>query len=208
MNFLARRNGNLNQDFGLAIVQNQIDPATLTINETLLEALSKEQLVTILAEHISNGLGRRLERDLLFFETATVFEDPAFFNELCASSEPPAACTLPARTQPEVYQLVLERVVEPEVVKTWPLVDSIFNRSALLLEAQRDFLNAEVTFRSWLTRQFITNPQSSIPELAGGRACGDFWLALGYRSHNWVFVSNWGRCSNLFGRICAAGKST
>ena len=90
---------------------------------------------------------------------------------------PPA---LPARTQEDVYRLVLERVVEPEVVKTWSLVDSIFNRSEVLLEAQQEFPKAEVEFRSWLTPSFITSPQSSEPELAGVRTAiiGSLWVIV------------------------------
>ena len=167
-----------NQAFGLVAVQNKIDPTTLTTDGVLLEDLPKEQLVDVLAGHISTGLGRRLEREQLFFDTSTVFEDPALFNELCASAEPPAACALPARSQEDVYQLVLTRVVEPEVIKTWSLVDSILHRSDVLMEAEQAFPEAVIEFRSWLTPSFITNPQSSEPELAGVRTAifGSLWV--------------------------------
>jgi phosphate transport system permease protein len=126
------------------------------------------------------GLGRRLEREQLFIENKTVFEDPVLLNELCVSEEPPAACTLPARTQEDVYRLVLERVVVPEVVQTWSLVDSIFRRDEVLLQAQQEFPKAEVEFRSWLTPSFITSPQSSEPELAGVRTAiiGSLWVIV------------------------------
>jgi phosphate transport system permease protein len=145
-----------------------------------LADLPKETLVEILADNISVGLGRRLEQEQLFIENQTVFEDPVLLNELCASDVPPAACTLPARSQDDVYRLVLERVVVPEVMQTWSLVDSIFNRNEVLVEAQQGFPNAEVEFRSWLTPSFITSPQSSEPELAGVRTAiiGSLWVIL------------------------------
>ncbi len=168
----------VNSAFGLTAVENKVDPAALAVDGVPLEALSKEQLTTILAAHISTGLGRRLEREQLFFETSTVFEDPALFNDLCASVEPPAACALPARSQEDIYQLVLERVVEPNVVQTWSLADSILHRAAVLTQAQQEFPDAEISFRSWLTLAFITTPQSSEPELAGVRTAilGSLWV--------------------------------
>jgi phosphate transport system permease protein len=153
--------------------------AETVFNEELAD-LPTETLVDILKANISVGLGRRLEREQLFIENKTVFEDPVVLNELCVSDEPPTACTLPARTQEEVYLLVLERVVVPEVVKTWSLVDSFFRRDEVLLQAQQEFPKAEVEFRSWLTPSFITSPQSSEPELAGVRTAiiGSLWVIV------------------------------
>ncbi len=162
-----------------------IDSGTLdffaeTVFKEKLADLPQETLVNILAANISVGLGRRLEREQLFLENKTVFEDPVLLNELCNGDEPPTACSLPARTQDDVYRLVLERVVVPNVVKTWSLVDSIFKRSAVLLETQQEFPNAEVEFRSWMTPSFITSPQSSEPELAGVRTAiiGSLWVII------------------------------
>jgi phosphate transport system permease protein len=134
-----------------------------------LQDLPKEALVAILADTISVGLGRRLEREQLFFEDRLVFEDPKVFNELCGSPEPPEACFAPIRTQEEVYQLVLERVVVPTVVESWFLIDSILNRPEIVLEAHQKYAGAEIEFRSWLSPEFIINAQSSEPELAGVR---------------------------------------
>ena len=170
----------INSAFGLVAIQNNIEPDSLSIEGIPLEQLPAEALVDILAANISVGLGRRLEREQLFIENKTIFEDPVLLNELCAGDEPPTACSLPARTQDDVYRLVLERVVVPEVVKTWSLVDSIFRRDELLAEAQQEFPKAQVEFRSWLTPSFITSPQSSEPELAGVRTAiiGSLWVIV------------------------------
>ncbi|MCA9971250.1 MAG: phosphate ABC transporter permease PstA [Anaerolineales bacterium] len=143
-----------------------------------LSDLPKETLVEILAANVSVGLGRRLERDQRFYDDTFVFEDPALWAEVCAAEDAPAGCTLPARSQDNVYQLVLERVVVPEVVQSWSLVDSLFRRTELLAESAREFPNAEVEFRSWLTPSFLVRPQSGEPELAGVRTAifGSLWV--------------------------------
>jgi len=185
----------INQSFGLAAVENTISPETLVkaYRETAgstgihpqssqdnleLAGLPKEALVDILVANISQGLGRRLERDQLFFEDRTVFEDPVLFNELCAGDEPPPACQLPARSRENVYALVEERVVEPTVRESWFLFDTIFNRPEILLEAQQKYPEAEIVSYRWITPEFITSPQSSKPELAGVRTAilGTLWV--------------------------------
>lgn len=143
-----------------------------------LDALPKEALVAILEGRISRGLGRRLERDQRFFEDRLVFEDPALWEEVCASEEPPAGCTLPARSESDIILLVQERVIVPTVVEAWFLYDSIFNRKEIVLEAADKYPNAELEFRSWITGDFVASPQSSKPEIAGVRTAllGTLWV--------------------------------
>lgn len=157
-----------------------LDFFTETIFPLDLSELPKEELVTILQNNISNGLGRRLEREQRFFDDQLIFENPDTFAEVCAGEEPPAGCTLEARTQEDVYALVLEEVVVPDVVAAWSLVDSIFNRRAIEAEAAVSYPNAELEFRSWLTPTFLGTPQSSTPEFAGVRTAifGSLWVVL------------------------------
>lgn len=179
----------LNQSFGLVAVQNTVDPRVLLEGaktavlpgadtaETLAD-LPKETLVAILAENISTGLGRRLERDQRFFADQFAFEDPALFAEVCAGAEPPAGCTLEPRDQNNVYELLLERVVAPDVVQSWSLVDSVFRRGAIEEQLRTDYPTAVLEFRSWITADFIVSPQSSTPEFAGVRTAilGSLWV--------------------------------
>lgn len=171
-----------NQAFGLVAVQNEVDPAGLvasvTDEEVALADLSKEQLITILAANISNGLGRRLERDQRFYEDQFVFESPELYAEVCAGADAPAGCTLPARSQSNIYALVLERVVVSDVAQSWSLMDSIFRRQQIMAEVQEKYPTAKLEFRSWLTPSFIQQPQSSTPELAGVRTAilGSLWV--------------------------------
>ncbi|MEM7117095.1 MAG: substrate-binding domain-containing protein, partial [Chloroflexota bacterium] len=157
-----------------------LDVFTAQVFNTDLQALPKEELVGLLEANISTGLGRRFEREQRFYADSLVFEDEALFAEVCASDEPPAACALEARSQENVYSLIVERIVSPDVVNTWSLIDSIFNRSSIEEQMLADYPGATLEFRSWLTGEFIVSPQSSTPELAGVRTAifGSLWVVF------------------------------
>ncbi|MGD2039230.1 MAG: phosphate ABC transporter permease PstA [Anaerolineae bacterium] len=117
-----------------------------------LAELPKGTLVSILQANVSSGLFRRFESDIPFEE----------------------------RSQESVYGLVLERVVEPRVVQTWPLFESIFNRDEVMAEAAANYPDAEVKFVSWINPQFVASAQSADPERAGVRTAilGSLWTIL------------------------------
>lgn len=135
--------------FGLVAVENRVDPASLAIEGVPLEELSKEQLTAILAQHVSAGLLRRLEYDQPFEE----------------------------RDRANVYALVMERVVEPQIVKTWSLTASLTQRAAIEAEVAAKYPGAKLEFRAWINPTFIQTPQSSKPEIAGVRTAilGSLW---------------------------------
>lgn len=137
--------------FGYVAVQNQIDPATLAVNGVAVQDLSKEQLTAILEANVSAGLMRRFEADMPFAE----------------------------RSQTNVYELVVERVIKSTVVNTWSLTDSIFKRSEIQATVAA-IPGGELVFRSWLNKNFITSPQSSVPEFAGVRTAifGSLWVIV------------------------------
>lgn len=186
----------LNQTFGLAAVVNAVEPEALvqTYREAHglaapegaagqqpeLDELPTESLVRILADHISIGVGRRLEREQRFFDSYLVFERTEDYLAACRSAAPPAGCTLPARGHHDIYQLVLERVVQPDVVRTWSLADSLLRRDAIEQEMHTDYPQAHLEFRSWLTSTFIVSAQNPQPEIAGVRTAilGSLWVIL------------------------------
>ena len=139
----------LNQTFGLAAVEVEIDPSSLAIEGVPLENLTQEQLIGILEEHVSKGLFRRFE------------------------SEQP----LVERDREEVYELVLERVVEPKVVRTWSLTDSILRRDEVEEERAEKYPESSLDFFSWIDPTFVSSPQSSDPLRAGVRTAilGSLW---------------------------------
>ncbi len=140
----------MDSTMGYAAIENAIEPEDLAINDIPLEQLHPLDLTFILKEHISANVFKRLETENPFAE----------------------------RSRDEIYQLVIDRVVEPQVEATWSLSDSLFRRQVVFSEAAEKFPNAEVQFISWLDRQFITTPQSDTPELAGVRTgiLGSLWV--------------------------------
>lgn len=155
-----------------------LDFFTGAVFETTLADLPQDDLVRMLAANISVGLGRALERDQRFYESALVFESPEVWNEVCASEERPLGCTSEPRSQSEIYDLVVQEVVQPDVVKTYQLSDSLLQRRRIAQEVALQYPNGKLEFRSWLTANFVTDPQSSTPEFAGVRTAilGSLWV--------------------------------
>ena len=73
--------------------------------------------------------------------------------------------------------LVIERVVNPTVMDTWSLNDSIFARNQIFAEAAEKYPNATLEFKSWLSSDFLISPQSPEPAKAGVRTAifGSLW---------------------------------
>ncbi len=176
----------LNSSFGLVAVENERSPGELVASRgypegTALGDLTKEDLVALLEAGISTNLGRRFEREQRFFGDRMVFEDLYVLNDLCmAGDPPPPACYLPARSHSQVEALVVERVVEPTIVGTWSFFSSVFNRDDVEAYAAEKYPGAELEFRSWLSWDFVVNPQSPEPAIAGIRTAllGSLWVVL------------------------------
>lgn len=173
----------VNQSFGLVAIENTMAPSDLAAElalpvDTDLSALDTESLVAILQNHISRNAGRRLERDQRFFQDRLVFESESGWERLCAGPDATPGCTLPPRDQASVYQLVLERVVEPQIVATWSLVASLVDRPAIESEVAEKYPQASLEFRSWVSSSFIRSPQNPEPEIAGIRTAilGSLWV--------------------------------
>jgi phosphate transport system permease protein len=73
------------------------------------------------------------------------------------------------RSQADLIKLVMEEVVKPQVLTSWNLVPSLFQRDSILREVADRYPEASLEFRSWLTLDFIQSSQSSTPQLAGIR---------------------------------------
>lgn len=129
----------INQSFGLVAMKNEVDPTTLSAQP--LEQLSKVELVNILKENLTPNRYKTLVRD-----------NP-----------------LEKLSREDVYQLVLERVVKPTVLASYPLDRSLTDRTGIEAEAAKKFPGAQVVFRSWLNGSFLSSTMSSRPELAGVR---------------------------------------
>lgn len=144
-----------NRAFGFVLVQNEVQPATLA-PEGELSQLSNEELIGILEDNLTTGLIRRFN-----------FEEP-----------------LAERSQSQLIDLVEERVINPTIIESFTLQESLFNRSMieaeLADEREESGEAVELVFRSWLTPEFVASPQNPRPQLAGARTAllGSVWMIL------------------------------
>jgi len=130
----------INDAFGYVAIENSIEP-TVLIKSGNLDDLNNDDIIGILEERLSKGLVRRY------------------------NSENP----LKDRSKKELMELLFNRVIEPRVKQSWSLKESIFNKKEILELTTTNYPNAYLDFRAWLNLEFITKPQSSIPEFAGIR---------------------------------------
>lgn len=178
-----------NSAFGMTAIVNATEPEDIVASlghdptDVLIADLDKDELVEVLRGGISNNVGRRMERTQRFYEDRFLFENEADWIEICSSDVPPTGCNAASRDQANVLQLVNERIVMPDVVETWDLVESLTSREAIeaeILSAEFQDKNpgAQPEFRAWLSWQFVASPQSDVPELAGVRTAvfGSLWL--------------------------------
>ena len=138
--------------FGYVAYEAKTDPDTLAAGGVTLQEQRKEQLVALLQSTLSSGAYNKLENE-----------------------EPFAS-----RTREEVYQLVIERIVRPQVVAVWNLWPSLTQADEIRATVAQEHPDAELDFVSWLTSDFVTRPQTSEPLTAGVRTAilGSLWTIL------------------------------
>ncbi len=188
----------INDAFGLVAVVNDRNPEEIVSDlgydpgTTSLADLDESELIALLQESVSSGAGRRLEREQRFLADGFAFEDPEVYAELCASDDPVEGCTAGVRDRANIFALVEERVVVPDVIASAELVPSIFDadgfREEVLTAFEQsperfgDYTADQVRFewRAWLNMDFLLRPTNSTPEIAGIRTAilGSTWLIL------------------------------
>lgn len=134
--------------FGYVVFEYKENPAT--ISDKPLQELSQEELLTILQANLSKGA----------------------YNKL--NEEKP----MERRSQADLYNLVLERILKVDTKKTYSLYDSLFRKAEIETEVKEEFPEASLEFRYWLTPSFLSSPMSSRAEFAGVRTAlfGSLWL--------------------------------
>lgn len=149
-------------------------------DEQSLAELSFDALVSTYVANVSAGRCRAVEREQKFYENFLICDQPEAYAMACTSDNPPSGCVSSPRTHQDLELLIQTDVIKPRILKSWFLFPSIFNRKEIAFEASHDYPNAEVRFKSWLSLKFITNPQSSTPELAGVRTAilGSLWVVF------------------------------
>lgn len=142
----------INGAFGYVAYEAKVDPDTLSVDGTPIQDQSKDQLVARLQSTLSKGAYNKLEKEKPFAE----------------------------RSREEVYQLVIERIIRPQVVEVWNLWPSLTQANEIRATVAQEHPGAELDFVSWLTYDFVTRPQTSEPLTAGVRTAilGSLWTIL------------------------------
>lgn len=186
----------IDESFGLVAVVNQQEPEDIVAGlgydpaTTSLAELDYDELVGLLAANVTSGVGRRLEREQRFYSDRLVFESIDVWNEICVSADAPAGCRLAPRGRDDVYALVLERVVQPDVIASYPLLPSLLDPERFREEIRLAFEagqfaeytpeQVQVEWRAWFNPTFIRSPQNASPEIAGIRTAilGSVWIVI------------------------------
>ncbi len=171
----------LNSTFGYVALENTVEPATLVANYFTntgrevpnpapeLAAMPKQELIAVLASNIRPQRGRALELEGRFLEDQLVFLSQEQYDNICNRPDPREGCSDPVRERGNVLELINIELVEPRVQETWTFVESLRSGDEIKAYSAEKYPNAHVEFRSWLTSEFVTNPQSSVAEIAGVR---------------------------------------
>lgn len=136
----------LNSAFGYVAVKNSVEPAVLVEqvqpgSGIELHDLEKADLLTILNENVRRGLLRAMNDDQPLVD----------------------------RSQKELVRLVVDRVVEPRVEKSWHLWESLTERDEIAAWVDTNLPDGWIQFRSWVNFEFLSKDLSNIPENAGIR---------------------------------------
>ncbi|MBN1452614.1 MAG: phosphate ABC transporter permease PstA [Anaerolineales bacterium] len=139
----------INQSAGYVHYEAKIDPDTLRVGGIPLEEQSKEQLLGVIQANLSQGAYNKLDREKPFAE----------------------------RSQGEVYDLVIERVVKFDVEETWFLWDSLTKSAEIKAGVPVEQTGTELRFVVWANWDFLRRQQSSNPVIAGVRTAilGSLW---------------------------------
>ena len=188
----------VNDAFGTVAVSSQL--AASDISDVPLTELDASALAAILGEYAGRRT-RVIVRDELSTVDTSEFTKVPVEQALGGGANVPdelrgrtiteltdddIVALLAANLSPEKLLEHVERdVLGLELLKTWPLTETIFEYGTIeaefqaLVEAENP-PNPELQFRSWLNWHFLTSAQSSYAELAGIRSAilGTLWIMV------------------------------
>jgi phosphate transport system permease protein len=134
--------------FGYVAYEFKKDPSLLS--EKPIDELNQEELIALLQTNLSKGAYNKLNSEKVMEQ----------------------------RSEADLYNLVIERIIQVKTRETYSLFDSIFRKADIEAEVRELYPDARLEFRSWLTPRFLTTPMSSRAEFAGVRTAlfGSMWL--------------------------------
>jgi len=141
----------IDSTFGYVALRNEVEPSSLIEGKTLIKEFSRTELENAAKANLSSGILRRVE------------------------SEKPLA----QRSDQDLVALLEQYVIQPKVLKTWGLWDSL-TRSKIIEEYSLSESGSYLTFKSWITPRFFVDDQSADPLHAGIRTAflGSLWIIL------------------------------
>lgn len=174
----------LNSALGYVVEDYAVNPTVLVANGDL-STLSEAELVAILVEYRASRLPVYV-RDYLYSGDAAVFTTLPMSDLLPGVALPEGTADLTIRElsveqqtelllgnmdQSQLIAIVEDQVVEPSILHTWSLAESIFERDKIEAEFQENYAaqGASLFFKSWINLDFLTAPMSSNPAAAGAR---------------------------------------
>ncbi len=141
----------IDSTFGYVAVRNEMEPSQLVAGKDAVSEFSRAELETVLQEHLSSGILRRVLHDK----------------------------PLQERSKTDLVSLAQQYVVKPSVVRSWGLGDSLLDQKSIeAFMAGNEGLH--LTFRSWINWSFFTSDQSANPLNAGVRTAflGSLWIIM------------------------------
>ncbi len=180
-----------NQAFGYVAEQYKIDPATLAPNGEI-GALDNDALVNLLVENQPRKIAVYV-RDYLSAVEAAQFTTLPLSAALAGRNVPTTLSDKTIRdlsqveqaqllsanlSHEQLVQLVETDVVGAEILQSWDLTTSLFERASLEALAKEQYPQAKFYFRSWVNLEFLVRPGSSTPSESGVRTAllGSLWV--------------------------------
>jgi phosphate transport system permease protein len=131
----------IDDSFGYAAITYKILPSEVAPDGKSLDTMSCEELIPILEENVSPNRFRKLQSEKPFTEWS----------------------------QEECYETVVFEVCEPKAEETWSLIYSLRYANELAAYVEQEYPDGILEFKQWLNIDFITQPQSKDPLIAGIR---------------------------------------
>lgn len=140
----------LNNAFGFVILQYEMPPQNL-FGQTPVEAVSDDAIIQALRQHLKPRQLRAIEA-----------EQP-----------------LETQTRKMLIDTLEQKILNPSVVSSYSLMESLFNRNTIVQESE-SFPQSVVSFRAWLSLDFLTSSQNSNPLHSGiqGAILGSLWVII------------------------------
>ncbi len=139
----------INDSSGYVAFKTKKDPNTVTGGIPLAD-LTQDQMINILQENLTTNRYRTLENEKPFSE----------------------------RSRSELTGIISLEIIKPTIEQTWGLMESLLNKDEIIRTVQTDYPGAYLQFRVWMSKDFLTLPQSSDPLIAGVKTAilGSIWV--------------------------------